>query len=195
MSLLQTTVGDRIAYVPCALPRSWAPARLLKAAQMWPHHPGEGCRTSGTPSRDHKSLRRGGSQLRCAAGLPHLSWQRRGEGRMFLGKRSWKSQKVKEEGKRGGQAVLPPSWAWKASHLQQTVVTRVLGLAAHFLFTSGAWSPRVAALRAPFPCHTWALAWGFQTLSAPPGPWREGADSAAGGWREEVRRWAVAGRR
>ena len=148
MSLLQTTVGERVAY---------GSARATCVAPCRGAGPQHGCsklprcsctileRDAGPADPIEGQRKPQGRRLttarQCRASLPHLSWQRRGEGRIFLGKRSWKSQKVKEEGKNGGQAVLPPSCAWKASHLQQQVVTWVLGLAAHFLFTRGGVEP------------------------------------------------------
>lgn len=78
----------------------WALGWGLKAAQGWLHRPGECC-GSVDPMQEQPKPRGGGSQLRHGAGLPHLSWQRRGKRRMFLGKRSWKHWKVKAEGRRG----------------------------------------------------------------------------------------------
>jgi len=72
----------------------------------------EGTWDQESPARDNKKLM---LVPWCRASLPHRCWQRRGGGRVLLGKRSRKSWKMKEEGKRRGQAVLPPSWACKAT--------------------------------------------------------------------------------
>lgn len=146
MLLLQTMVGDRVVYmchVCCTLLWSWAPARLLKAAQMWLRRPGKGCRTRGPHGRMAKVP--GDEAHNCAAvqdqpPTPELVTQR-GREDVFRKEELEKPEGERGRKERGGQAVLPPSWAWGASHLQQPVVTWVLGLAAHFLFMFGVWSP------------------------------------------------------
>ena len=74
MSLLQTTVGDRVAYGSAHVPRALHPAAELgpgTAAQSCPDAAApswRGMQDQRTPSRDSESPRGGGSQLRGSAG-------------------------------------------------------------------------------------------------------------------------------
>lgn len=71
-----------MCHVHYTLLRSWALAWLLKAAQMWLDHPGEGCRTSGPHQGTAKAPRE--KVHNCAAlqgrpPAPQLARQRRRE--------------------------------------------------------------------------------------------------------------------
>lgn len=134
LSLLQTMVGDRAAFGP------WhGGSKLPRGGCTIP----ESAVGSVDPMEKQPKPQGGGSQLRHRVSLPHLSWQRRGKRssflKMFLRKRSWKSWKVKEEGKRGRTSSSSSQLGLQSFPSAATGCDVGLSLAAHFLFTSGGW--------------------------------------------------------